>query len=353
MVVFDTVFEDVAGEIDGGAERLLAGAVLAGDVVAGAVGGAGADVGQAGGVVDALGEGHQLEGDETLVVVEGQDAVELVEFAAAEEAVAGEGTIGEDAVGLGLVDDGTDDLEVEVADDAVVAGMGVEGEDGDFGDGDAEVALEALVHEGDFLEQQVVGERVGDILEGEVVGDDADADAVADHEHEAGASELVGEILGVAGEVEIVGLDVALVDGGGDEDVDGAGLEVGAGAVEALARETAGDVGALAKVDFHLLLGEVDDVELAVLRLGGIADGGEGHLAGHGGEEFLMIGGHLGGAVEDGGADVVHTAVAEGFEDDLVAHTVDVAVGDSDFDFLFLMFMFHRMCCVYCVKALL
>ena len=50
----------------------------------------------------------------------------------------------------------------------------------------------------------------------------------------------MGEVLGVAGEVEVGSLNVALVDGCGDEDVDLAFFEVFAGAVEALAGELAG-----------------------------------------------------------------------------------------------------------------
>ena len=117
-------------------------------------------------------------------MVESEDAVEFVELLGAEEAVGGEGAVGEDAVGLCFVDDGHDDASVEVADDAVVAGMWVEGQDGDFGACDAEVALEALVEECYFVDEEVVGQCCRYVFEGEVVGDDADAYAVANHEHE-------------------------------------------------------------------------------------------------------------------------------------------------------------------------
>ena len=153
-------------------------------------------------------------------MVESEYAVELVELFGAEEAVGGEGAVGEDAVGLSFVDDGHDDTSVEVAYDAVVAGMWVECEDGDFGACDAEVALEALVEECDLLEEEVVGESRGYVFEGEVVGDDTYTYAVTDHEHKGGGAELVREVFGVAGEVEIRGLYVAFVDGSCDEDVD-------------------------------------------------------------------------------------------------------------------------------------
>ena len=53
-----------------------------------------------------------------------------------------------------------------------------------------------------------------------------------------------------------------------------------------------------------------------------------------------MVGSHFGGAVEDGGADVEHATVAEGFDDDLVADAVDVAVGDGE-AYLFFFVVFH------------
>ena len=304
------------------------------------MGGAGAYVWEAGGVVDALGEGHEFEGNEPLVVIEGKDAVELIELRASEKAIAGEGAIGEDAFGLHLVDDGTDDLLVEVADDAIIAGMRVEGQHGNLGTSDAEVALEALIHQHHLVEEQVVGKRAGHILQRIVVGHDADADAVADHHHKARGAKLMREILGVTREVEIWSLDVALVDGGSDQHIHLAGLEVGASTVEALTTEAAGHVGAFAEVNFHLLGSEVDEVELTILCLGGVADGGELHLLRHRGEELLMVGGHLGGAIDDGGTEVEHTAVAEGLEDYFVAHTVDVTVSDGHFYFLFFVHSF-------------
>ena len=270
-----------------------------------------ADVGQTGSEVDTLGEGHEFEGDETLVVVKGQDTVELVELAAAEEAVGGIGAVGKHAFALHLVNDGLDDGLVLIADNAVVARVGVESQDGNLGHGDTEIALQRLVHKHNLVEKEVVGDGTGHILEGKVVGDDTDADAVADHYHKAAAPELVGEILSMAGEIEVRGLDVFLADGSGDEDVDVAFLQVFASTREGEAGLLASHLGQFADLDFNLLVSEVDDIEFAVDGFAGIVDAVERHVLVHG-KEFLVVRSHLGGAIEDGGANVVHAAVAEG-----------------------------------------
>ena len=61
-----------------------------------------------------------------------------------------------------------------------------------------------------------------------MVGDNTYTYAVANHEHEARGTELVRKVLGMAREVEVGNLDVALVDGRGDKHVYLAGFEVGA-----------------------------------------------------------------------------------------------------------------------------
>ena len=150
--------------------------------------------------------------------------------------------------------------------------MRVECENGNLGTRDAEVALEAFVHEHHFVEKQIVRECARHVLQGIMVGHDADTDAVADHHHQARAAELMGEILGVTREVEVGRLDIALVDRRGDEDVDLTCLEVGTSAVEAFAAQTPCNLCAFSKVYLDFLGGEVDKVELAFLRVGGVSD---------------------------------------------------------------------------------
>ena len=52
-----------------------------------------------------------------------------------------------------------------------------------------------------------------------------------------------------------------------------------------------------------------------------------------------MIGHDLGRAIDDGGAQVEHGGVFEGFQDDFVANAIDIAVGDADF----YLVLFHRV----------
>ena len=188
-----------------------------------------------------------------------------------------------------------------------------------------------------------MGQSCRYVFEGEVVGDYADAYAVADHEHEGGGAELVGEVFGVAWEVEVGGLDVAFVDGSCDEDVDFAGFEVFAGAVEAFAGEGAGYLSAFAEVYLYFILCKVEDVVAVVEGFRRVVDDVEVHLLCYGGEEFFVVGSDFGGTVEHGGAEVEHAAVAEGFDDDFVADAVDVAVGDGDAYFLFFVVV-HIVC---------
>ena len=109
--------------------------------------------------------------------------------------------------------------------------MRVEGENGYLGTGDAEVAFQALVHKHHLVEKQIVSECIGHVFKGKVVGHDADTDAVAHHKHQARATKLVGQVLGVSREVEVGSLNIALVDWGGDQHIDLASLEVGTGAI--------------------------------------------------------------------------------------------------------------------------
>jgi hypothetical protein len=68
--------------------------------------------------------------------------------------------------------------------------------------------------------------------------------------------------------------------------------------------------------------------------LAGVVDGREGEVLMLLGKEFFVIGGHLCRTIEDGGAVFEHATVREGFEDDFVADTVDVALRDGEFYFV-------------------
>ena len=103
----------------------------AGNVVCCAVVWRRADDGQACCVVDAFLDGECLERSKSLVVIHGENGIEIVVGSAAEESVGGIGTEGLYAVFFQFVDGGDDDVVLLVAYDSVVACMRVEREYGD------------------------------------------------------------------------------------------------------------------------------------------------------------------------------------------------------------------------------
>ena len=207
--------------------------------------------------------------------------------------------------------------------------MRVERQDGNLGHGDTEVALERLVHQHHLVEEQVVGERVGHLTQRHVVGDNADTDAVAHHHHQRTAAKLAGEIFRMTREIETRGLDILLVDGCRHQHIHEVVAQIFAGTVQRLARKGAGDFGRLAQVNLHLFVGEVDNIELAFDSLGSVTYRIEVHILMQG-QQFLVVRGHIGGTIQQWCAELVHTSVAESFENHLIADTVDVAVANGD-----------------------
>ncbi len=102
---------------------------------------------QAGGEVHALLEGQGLERCQPLVVVHGQGGVEAVEVAQSEIAVGGVGTEGGNSFLVGLLDGRKDDLLLFIAQQAAVAAVRVEAQDGNARVVDAEIPLERLLHQ--------------------------------------------------------------------------------------------------------------------------------------------------------------------------------------------------------------
>ena len=120
--------------------------------------------------------------------------------------------------------------------------------------------------------------------------------------------------------------------GSGDEHVKQPFLEIGKGTVE-------GGLGGLscfgrryAQVDFHLLIVGGDKVDASVAGILGRVDDVELHFPA---QRLQVIGGRLGRAIDDGGAQFKHGRVFEGLEDDFVSHAIGVAMGDGYSDFLF------------------
>lgn len=129
-----------------------------------------------------------------------EDAVELGVGTAAEEAVGGVGTEGEDAALGSLSDGGGDDFGFLIADDTCVACVGVEGEDGDAGTVDAEVLDERAVEGNDLIGDGLGCDFACYGREGFVDGDEGHAQVFATHYHHGvtAFAETLFEILGVA-----------------------------------------------------------------------------------------------------------------------------------------------------------
>ena len=96
--------------------------------------GAGSGFGEAEGDVDGAVEIEEFEGDEALVMIHGEDGVEISEGGFAENGVRDGGT-GEagDLLAVEGFDGGSDDALFLVAEGPVLAGVGVEAGDGDVG----------------------------------------------------------------------------------------------------------------------------------------------------------------------------------------------------------------------------
>ena len=62
--------------------------------------------------------------------------------------------------------------------------MRIEGEDCNLGLCNTKVAFQTLIHQHNLIHQEIMGQRIGDVFQGKVIGHDTDADAVTNHEHE-------------------------------------------------------------------------------------------------------------------------------------------------------------------------
>ena len=116
-------------------------------------------------------------------MVHGQDAVEAAPGSGAEEAVGGEGSEGEDALGLGLLDGGCYLLLLLGAEQAAVAGVRVEAQHGDLGTVDAEVLRQRLAEVLDLVQDEILGDGGGDVLDWKVSGGHGHAHQVVEENH--------------------------------------------------------------------------------------------------------------------------------------------------------------------------
>ena len=135
----------------------------------------------------------------------------------------------------------------------------------------------------------------------------------------------------MAGELELVALDVLLADGGGHQYVNQACLEVANGGLEGQKGGQTGLLAGLAQLDLDLRVDafhEIGHVVLQVLGALGVVDLETGQVA-----RVAVIAHDLARTIDDGGAHVHHFGNTDGLQDDLDADAVGITDGDAHVEF--------------------
>ena len=195
--------------------------------------GAGAVAGEAECDVDSVVEVKQLEGDEGLVVIGGQDGVEMAEGGIAVDAIrhAGAGEAGPGEGGAELLHSGGDDARLLISKGAVFTVVGVEPGHGDVRGGFAAGAAHEICQQGADAHELCGGEQAGHICQGGVYGAEGYGEPLAGEAHgEIRHAQAVCKEFGLPGEVEADSVQVFLADRGGDHGIDAAFFE-GCGSV--------------------------------------------------------------------------------------------------------------------------
>ena len=121
-------------------EAALVGLAGAGDVESGAVIDGGADHGEADGDVHACLQAEDLYGTMALIVIHGDHHVEIAARGAEEQCVGGKRAFDVPSTGSAGVDGGNDfSFLFAVAEDSVLAGVGIDTANADFSPGDSGV----------------------------------------------------------------------------------------------------------------------------------------------------------------------------------------------------------------------
>ena len=326
------MLHDVDGRVDRIAHRLRVGLVLCGDVEGRAVVGRGPDGRKSRREVHPVGR-QGLERRQSLVVVHGQDAVVLGVSASGEKPVGGKRPESQHALAERLDDGRADDLLLLAPQQSAVAGVRVEGHDGDARLDDAEVLDERTAQRVEVPHDPLFGDVAGDLRNGNVLGDQPHAQRVAAQDHHGLAFEFGGQVLGVPRVAEVVRLHGLLVEGCGHERVEVSRLQVAHGGAQRLDGGASRLGSRLARHDFGVFPA-CHEVRLSAARLGGRCHGVEGEgfdLC----DGISVIGRGFGRAVDDGREKLRHPRVGERLEDDLPADAVRVALRDAYFEFVF------------------
>ena len=251
---------------------------------------------------------------------------------AGEEGVGGVGAKGLDTLGGQRLDGGADNLLLLGAEQSVVASLRIDGEEGDAGIGEAEVATQALGEFAAGLLDAALGDALHHLAQGQVACGQGNAQSAIDHQGLAVAVglQVVFDIAALSAKLKLAGV----VDGIGDEDVEAALAIVGQGAVEGLEGVVSRGLAGHARLHFYLLFVGGQQIDHAVGGLACVRDDGEVGLYL---EQVAVVGCHLGRTVDDGRAQLQHLGVGKDLEYQLVSDTVGIALGDSHPYFLVIL----------------
>ena len=249
----------------------------------------------------------------------------------AEEAVGG---IGPEAqyllVVVGLVQSRHNDFLLFLAQQAILAGMGIEREHRDARALDVEVALERVVEDAQLLEYGILGHGSRHLRQGHVYGDQGNAHLVVAQYHERllAIAHAGLEILGVAREVKLGALDIVFVDRRRDQHIDFAVFQVAHCGLESQEGGTPGLLVGFAQLNLDVLVDHLDQVGhglLDVVGSLGVVDLIGLHLDG-----LAVIGHDLARPVDDGRAQLEHILIGQGLEYHLIAYAIGIALRDTN-----------------------
>ena len=189
-----------------------------------------AEEGQAQGAVHGVALAHHLGGDHALVVVE-RDGDGVGVAGPQEEAVRRDGPFHLDALGDEGLDGGLDDLALLAAQKAPLTRVGVEARHAETGAG-VELAVPGLRQAPDEGLEGLAGDGRGDVLEGQVRGEERHGHGPREEDHVGLHGEHLAQVLGVPREGDAAAADGLFGHGARDQQVRLLALHAAAGLLE-------------------------------------------------------------------------------------------------------------------------
>ena len=274
-------------------------------------------------------ESQGLEGDESLVVVHGQDSIEVVLLVGTEKSVRGVGPECQDVLAARCLDGRTDDVYLCASEQTAVSGMRIESEHGYLGPHDTEILHQGLVHDADLTENLLHRQGAGHRGQRQVVGHYSHSHLAGHHEHHAvTSSALLGQILGMTDESGQVQGHVLLVQRCRDQSIQVSGHQIPDRCLQRDQRSLCPFGRGLSGINAEIVRHAVDDIDpLGMKVLGGIDDVGIEIL--HFGELLLVEAECPRGAIDDRDAEIQEACICQRLDNHLIAYSIRITLGDS------------------------